>query len=435
MYVMCERVLFLLHLCHITGYPIPGYEIEDLLFWNMDRLTVEERVKMIKCYYKNGDSAVLYERLGVYEQITVDIIDPQSQLFGTQWTNLKTGLVADLVRPVHHRNIHSADNVALVAQRVEENPNSSIPRRAQHFGLSYGFLVRIVQLDLKLQPEIEEYDLEDMWLQQDGATSYITLAVRALLQDKFPPARSCDFTALDFFLWGYAKDHFYSNNPQTLEQLKADIREVMTKILPIICPKVVENYLKMIEACRRSRGGHLIGPSTTTTAILGSEKILEAEEACPHIIIWRHLKFIRGNFRTKVNTLGRPKISTPDQEKGVLVRVGENPEISTRRLETATGLSKSSVHRIFQQENFHPCHFTPVKNLLEDDFARAVRYYLNQHCTNRWIGRGSSWAWPARSPDFNPLDFCVWGYLKSLVYDQTVGTRDKLINKIMNAAG
>ncbi|ENN73045.1 hypothetical protein YQE_10316, partial [Dendroctonus ponderosae] len=111
-------------------------------------------------------------------------------------------------------------------------------------------------------------------------------------------------------------------------------------------------------------------------------------------------------LETKVNILGRPKISTTEQEEDVLVRVGGTPEISTRRLETATVSSKFSVHRIVQQENLHPCHFTPVQNLLENDFARAVNNYLNQHFTNRWISRGSSWAWPARSPDFNPLDFC-----------------------------
>ncbi|EFN63948.1 hypothetical protein EAG_14216, partial [Camponotus floridanus] len=67
-------------------------------------------------------------------------------------------------------------------------------------------------------PEIEDMDLENMWFQQDGATSHTTRPILALLQEKFPgrvisrfgnvnwPSRSCDLTPLDFFLWGYAKD-------------------------------------------------------------------------------------------------------------------------------------------------------------------------------------------------------------------------------------
>ena len=117
--------------------------------------------------------------------------------------------------------------------------------------------------------KIEDYDLDDMWFQQDGATSHVTRANRDLLQEKLPgrlisrladvnwPPRSCDLTPLDFFLWGYAKDRVYANNPQTLDELKTNIRNVMAEIPPEMCRKVIENYLKRIKACKKSRGGHL----------------------------------------------------------------------------------------------------------------------------------------------------------------------------------
>ena len=38
-------------------------------------------------------------------------------------------------------------------------------------------------------------------------------------------------------------------------------------------------------------------------------------------------------------------------------------------------------------------------------FNRVARQFLNQHFANKWIDRGDSIAWPARSPDLNPLDF------------------------------
>ena len=38
--------------------------------------------------------------------------------------------------------------------------------------------------------------------------------------------------------------------------------------------------------------------------------------------------------------------------------------------------------------------------------------------------------WPARSPDFNPLDFFLWGYLKSKVYTPLPRDLDELENNI-----
>ena len=35
---------------------------------------------------------------------------------------------------------------------------------------------------------------------------------------------------------------------------------------------------------------------------------------------------------------------------------------------------------------------------------------------NRLISRNAAFKWPPYSPDLNPLDFFLWGYLKSRVY-------------------
>lgn len=42
--------------------------------------------------------------------------------------------------------------------------------------------------------------------------------------------------------------------------------------------------------------------------------------------------------------------------------------------------------------------------------------HLNYRFPNRWIGRGVAIAWPARSPDRNPIDLFLWGYFKKIVY-------------------
>lgn len=50
-------------------------------------------------------------------------------------------------------------------------------------------------------------------------------------------------------------------------------------------------------------------------------------------------------------------------------------------------------------------------------FAVSVRQYLDEIFGDRWIGRGGPLAWPPRSPDMNPLDFFLWGFIKEKVYE------------------
>lgn len=67
------------------------------------------------------------------------------------------------------------------------------------------------------------------------------------------------------------------------------------------------------------------------------------------------------------------------------------------------------------------------ENLLENElvfqqdgapphYALPVREYLNDRFPGRWIGRRGPIEWPARSPDLSPLDYFLWGHLKSKVY-------------------
>ena len=66
--------------------------------------------------------------------------------------------------------------------------------------------------------------------------------------------------------------------------------------------------------------------------------------------------------------------------------------------------------------------------------SREVRNFLNYHFPGRWIGRCGPHHWPARSPDLSPLDYCVWGWMKELVYSVKVETRDALLVRILDAA-
>jgi len=67
-------------------------------------------------------------------------------------------------------------------------------------------------------------------------------------------------------------------------------------------------------------------------------------------------------------------------------------------------------------------------------YTRHVREYLSESFPNRWIGRGGPVAWPLRSPDLTPLDYYLWGHMKTLVFETKVDSRAALRHRIFAAA-
>ena len=62
-------------------------------------------------------------------------------------------------------------------------------------------------------------------------------------------------------------------------------------------------------------------------------------------------------------------------------------------------------------------------------FSIAVRQLLDELYSNRRIGRGGPISWPARFPDMTPLDFYLWGHLKSVVNETPVPSEQELIGR------
>jgi hypothetical protein len=67
-------------------------------------------------------------------------------------------------------------------------------------------------------------------------------------------------------------------------------------------------------------------------------------------------------------------------------------------------------------------------------FARPVRQWLNNNYPRRWIGRRGFIAWPPRSCDITPLDFFLWGHIKTIVYRTAPNSEQELRQRILNAA-
>lgn len=79
---------------------------------------------------------------------------------------------------------------------------------------------------------------------------------------------------------------------------------------------------------------------------------------------------------------------------------------------------------IYFQQDGAPAHFT-----------LNVRGYLNLTFPNRWIGRGSYFAWPPRFPDLTPLDYFLWGFLKDRVFRTKPDNLQEMNDRIIENCG
>lgn len=67
--------------------------------------------------------------------------------------------------------------------------------------------------------------------------------------------------------------------------------------------------------------------------------------------------------------------------------------------------------------------------------SQTVRHYLYYTLPNRQIGLNEPMSWPARSPDISPLDFYLWGHIKSSIYETLVESEIDFIARIAVATG
>ncbi|GFV76162.1 heat shock 70kDa protein 8 [Trichonephila clavipes] len=82
-------------------------------------------------------------------------------------------------------------------------------------------------------------------------------------------------------------------------------------------------------------------------------------------------------------------------------------------------LNNHDVQELWFQQDGATCHTAPATiDLLKDTFG------------DRLISRFGPVNWPPRSGDLTPLDYFLWGYVKSLVYADKPQTLDHLEDHI-----
>lgn len=119
----------------------------------------------------------------------------------------------------------------------------------------------------KLWPEISDHDdIDRVFFLHDGTAAHYALAVQNWLDNKCNdrwigrwgpmqwPARSCDMTSLDFWLWGYLKDRVYATKPRSIDQLKCLIIEKMAEIPPEIIANVCDSVTRRMHRCTELKG-------------------------------------------------------------------------------------------------------------------------------------------------------------------------------------
>ena len=128
---------------------IEPLQTSSLTITAMERLTIQQRVKVIEAYYENGRSnkktfRALRSVFGHHKRPTESAIGKIVKKFE------ETGSVADVKTSSRARLRRSDENIDAVRQSVAENPNTSIRHRAQELSISATTLHRILTKDLSL---------------------------------------------------------------------------------------------------------------------------------------------------------------------------------------------------------------------------------------------------------------------------------------------
>ncbi|GBN54976.1 hypothetical protein AVEN_261494-1 [Araneus ventricosus] len=107
---------------------------------------------------------------------------------------------------------------------------------------------------------------EGVIFQQDCAPPHYGNIVHEFLDTTFPqrwigrgavmawPPRSPDITPLDFYLWGYVKQHMYSERITDINHLKQKITDVVRSVTPDVLTRVWEELDYRLDVCRATNG-------------------------------------------------------------------------------------------------------------------------------------------------------------------------------------
>ena len=113
----------------------------------MERYTSQQRVEVIKIYYRNSASVAstlraLHPIYGSVNRPSRSTIERLVKKFES------TGTVQNVAVSVRQRSARSVENIAAAEASVQESPNLSLTRRSQTLGIFVTSLWQILRNDL-----------------------------------------------------------------------------------------------------------------------------------------------------------------------------------------------------------------------------------------------------------------------------------------------
>ncbi|GFV94987.1 uncharacterized protein TNCV_1029851 [Trichonephila clavipes] len=282
-------------------------------------------------------------------------------------------------------------------------------------------------------PELNNHDVQELWFQQDGATCHTARATIDLLKDTFGdhlisrfgpvnwPPRSCDLKPLDYFLWGYVKSLVYADKPQTLDHLEDNIRRVIADIRPQMLEKVIESWTFRLDYIRASRGSPMPEIIFKICQVIYSQFGLAIHQN-DHQARRRFVEWAQNEIAV-----------VPDFHKRILFSDEAHFWLNGFVNKQNCRISSEANPQVYVETPLHPEKLTELWFQQDGAIchtARATIDVLKDTFGDRLISRFGPVNWPPRFCDLTPLDYFLWGYVKSLVYADKPQTLDHLGDNI-----
>ncbi|GFU56071.1 uncharacterized protein TNCV_3405341 [Trichonephila clavipes] len=178
--------------------------------------------------------------------------------------------------------------------------------------------------------------------------------------------------------------HFYADKPQTLDHLEDNIRRVIADIPPQMLEKVIENWTSRLDYIRASRGS----PMPEIIFKIVCRNTLHPEKLTVWCALW-------------AGGIIGPYFFKSDEGHNVTVNGDRYRAMITNFF--IPELNHHDVQELWFQQDGATCHT-----------ARATIDLLKDTFDDRLISRFGPVNWPPRSCDLTPLDYFLWGYVKSL---------------------
>ena len=316
----------------------------------MVKYTNEQRLQIIKIYYRNSESVTA--TLRALTPIFGRNFRPSRQAITSLVKKFEsTYSLCDVAVPVRQRSGRSVENIAAVEASVANDPNQSLPRRSQELGIAQTTLWRILRRDLGLHPYKIKLTQELKPLDHLKRRTFSAWALQQIEHDDEFHRKIIFSDEAHFWLNGFVNKqnmrYWSGENPHVLHK---------TQLHP----------QKITVWCGFHAGG-VIGP------------YFFVDDANRHVTVNGE------RYRTMIRDYFWPQLDDMD------------------------------LDNMWFQQDGATCHTAHVTiDLLKSKFDERV------------ISRNGPVDWPPRSCDLTPLDFFLWGYIKSLVYANKPSTIEEL---------